>query len=278
MNIFKSKPKLDMRKYPHVSELYNQPIAIENDDVIYDLENHLVNVAMANENYSYDTSTIPTPYTVNTIGVIPIKGILCSSSNYDEMKAGVIGCDIIRGWINEALNDEMMQGIIFSVDCGGGSINGINALAEFIAEQKNNKSMTCFVDGCCASAAYWLMSSLDINITPTSQVGGIGVSFCLKDTSKYYKDQGIEVIQFKTSPYKGQGTDGVPITKEYKDELQKKAMQIGTRFNNVVLKYKQLSNPEQALNGLSYLDEEAIQLGLAQNMVSGIGDLIDTFQ
>lgn len=277
-NLFQQKPKTDLTRYSHIfHELYNQPVAILNDDLITDLEHSLINANYYNEKNNASYENFPMPYTINSIGIIPIKGILLSSCTPEEMGQGATGVDQIRLWIDEAINDSTMQGIIFSVNSGGGSISGINGLAEYIAEKKTVKPMTCFVDGDCCSAAYWIMASIPINLTYTSQAGGIGVSFTIKDESQMYKNMGVEVIQFKSSEYKGQGVSGVAITPQYKEQLQKKAIQIGTRFNNFVTKYRQLKDPETALNGLAFLDEEAISLGLADGIVRDISELTTTF-
>src|SRR5204862_1816690 len=132
--------------------------------------------------------------------------------------------------------------------------------------------MACFVDGDCCSAAYWIMASLPINLTYTSQVGGIGVSLTTKDESQLYKQMGVEVLQYKSSPYK-QTARGLALSDTEKNELQKKAVQLGTRFNNHVTRYRQLTDPETALNGLAFLDEEAVSVGLADGVVKDISEL-----
>ena len=272
-----NKTKIDARRFPHIfRELYNQPIGLDENE-LYELESDLINASLRGEtNGEYVISNIPTPYSYGTIGVIPVCGILVSSCTPDEMSYGLIGCDQIKAWIDEALNDNNMQGVIFNVNSNGGSVDGIYSLANYIAEKRSVKSMVCYANDCC-SAAYWLMSSLNININPTSNIGGIGVSFILQDSSRHFKEQGIDIIQFKSAKFKGQGVEGIPIMDEYKVKLNAKVMQVGSMFTNHVLKYKQLADTEAALDGSSYMGEEAIQLGLAQGLVQNIDDLLTTF-
>lgn len=268
---------IDARRFPHIfGELYNNPIALDENE-LFELENDLVNAAVRGEtNGEYTMSNIPLPYTYGSLGIIPISGIIMSSCSPEEMSCGMIGCDQIKSWLDEALNDNSINGIIFSVDSNGGSINGVHSLAEYIADKRIQKPMVAYANDCC-SAAYWLVASLPINVNLTSNVGGIGVTFCTRDTSKYYREQGIEITQFKSAKFKGQGADGVPIVDEYKEKLNKKTMQIGSLFTNHVLKYKKLTDTEQALDGSSYLGEESISLGLAQGLVKSIDDLLTTF-
>ena len=256
--------------------MYNSPVAIA-DNELQLIEDNLVNAAFSGQTNIEDICcSCPTPYTVGVIGVIPVKGVILSSCSPEEIELDCIGCDLIREWVDEGLNDTSIKGIIYDVDSPGGSI-AVQPLADYIQANRSIKPQIVYCSRQIASAAYWLFASLPIVLTPSSQAGSIDALLTLNDTSKAFEEMGVTVYQFKSSPFKGQGNDGVPLTKDFREEMLRRAILIGSRFRNFVLQNRQITDIETAFNGLTHFDQEAVKLGLADSLVSNIDELVSTF-
>jgi ClpP class serine protease len=271
-SFFDKRPKLDASKFPHVfSELSNTPVSIEQNELnkfLSTLENKVFKGEIDDVTIS---SLLPAPRTeANGVRVIPIYGCLLSSANVFEKLNGCTGCDDIEDWLEEALADETVTAIVFDVSSGGGSVKGIQTLADTIASAKDKKPCAAYVGDVAASAAYYLIASLPIYMRPCAEVGSIDVDLTLQDLSGVYDKAGIRVTHLNTSKFKAQMAGDGPYTEGFIAELQKRVNILAERFRNHILAYRPNVDKEQAFNGLTYLDEDAIDIGLADYIVNSM--------
>jgi ClpP class serine protease len=74
-----------------------------------------------------------------------------------------------------AVNQKHVSQIVLHFDSPGGTVTGIQELAQTIHQLQQVKPISSYVNGLCCSAAYWLASSTPIFIAETAIVGSIGV-------------------------------------------------------------------------------------------------------
>jgi ClpP class serine protease len=274
-DFLKKKPVLDASKFPHVfAELSNVPVSINNNEYLKFVS------ALEDKTFKGEiddveiSSLLPQPYTTDGgIRVIPIQGCLLSSATIFEKLSGCVGCDDIRKWYDEALVADNVTGIVFDCSSGGGSVKGIQVLAEHIAANKDKKPTCAYVGDVAASACYYLIASLPIYIRPCGEVGSIDMVMTLEDLSEMYSKAGIKVTRLTTSQFKGEIAGDGPFSEEFISELQKRVNTLAERFRNHVSAYRPNVNREAAFNGMDYLDEEAIRYGLADYLVNDISEI-----
>lgn len=129
------------------------------------------------------------------IAHIPIVGEL---SEQPAMSAALFGVEqttfgSIIDNINKAENDPMVEKVIFEIDSPGGTVHGTDQTAMAIRAMK--KPTESHVHNMAASASFWLAAQTGkiIAMTPTVEVGSIGIAAEIIDTSEADKQAGIKI-------------------------------------------------------------------------------------
>jgi HK97 family phage major capsid protein len=120
-----------------------------------------------------------------------------------------------------AVNDPAVSAIVIDIDSPGGSIAGVPELAKKILDARGTKPVVAVCNALMASAAYWIGSAADeIAVTPSGEVGSIGV-FCIhEDWSEAAADAGVKFTIVKAGKYKAEGNPWEPLSDEAKAALQ----------------------------------------------------------
>lgn len=153
--------------------------------------------------------------------VIPIYGVILPRASMFAEMSGATSVEQIRADFRSAIADEDVDRIIFDVDSPGGSVEGIEELADEIRGARGQKPMTAVADYLMASAAYWLGSQADeIIASPSSMVGSIGVYAVHEDWSGAYDQLGIKPTLIKAGKYKAEGIDIEPLGDDARGHMQ----------------------------------------------------------
>jgi capsid assembly protease len=165
------------------------------------------------------------------VATIPVSGTLMKSV---PMLARLFGLqcssyqDISRA-ISSAAADQSVNRIVLAFDSPGGSVNGVQSLADKIASTA--KPVQAHVDGMCCSAAYWLASqAAEITATRGSRIGSIGAYVVLHDSSQAAAASGLKVHVIASGKNKGAGIPGAPITDEQLAEFRRGIDDIAATF------------------------------------------------
>jgi ClpP class serine protease len=130
----------------------------------------------------------------NGVAIILIKGQLRETP---EVCASLFGAeqtlysDIIES-INHADENINVNKIILDIDSPGGTVSGLDLAAMAIRNTKT--PIHAYIHNLGASAAYWLASQADTitAVSPTSEIGSIGVAAEIIDRSKQDENRGIK--------------------------------------------------------------------------------------
>jgi ClpP class serine protease len=115
--------------------------------------------------------------------VISINGALFPKPNIFTLLGFGTSLSSIQDQLHEAEKSPSIKKIILNFDSSGGSVTGINELANSI--KSIQKSTTAYVTGSAASAAFWLASACDeIVCDATAMVGSIGIVGIFKKNSQ----------------------------------------------------------------------------------------------
>lgn len=164
--------------------------------------------------------------------VIPVTGPLLERRDpVMEYYFGATSYELIRAQVREAMGDSRIRSVIFDVDSPGGMATGLQEITDEIYAFRGRKPMTAIANTMMGSAALHLASAADeIVASPSSLVGSVGTMMVLTDISGMAEQQGIKVHVIATSPHKGEGVPGAPVTDETLTHLHDLAMNYHRSF------------------------------------------------
>jgi signal peptide peptidase SppA len=185
----------------------------------------------------------PAARAAGRVQIIPIFGILSHRMNLMSQVSGGTSTEQLGAQLRQALNDPGVGAIVFDVDSPGGSVQGMEELAGAIfAAREGGKPIVAVANATCASAAYWLASqATEVVVTPSGQVGSIGVLAIHEDLSKQAEMLGVKVTYVGSAPFKAEGQPFTPLTDEARADLQRKVDQYHAAFRDAVARGRSVS-------------------------------------
>jgi len=151
------------------------------------------------------------------VAIIPVTGVIAQHSRMVNQVSTSSGtsCEAIGNMLDAALADPDCTAIVFDVDSPGGSVFGVQELASKIMSARGKKPMIAVANSQMASAAYWIGCAADeLWVTPSGEVGSIGV-FCVHmDASEAYAKEGLKPTIIKAGDNKAEGNPYEPLSKD----------------------------------------------------------------
>ena len=135
-------------------------------------------------------------------------------------------------WFDGAKADESIGAIVIDINSPGGSVYGVQELSEKIYKARGNKPIIAVVNSLMASAAYHIGSSADeIVITPSGDVGSIGVFTVHTDLSEAAQKAGIKHTIIRAGEHKIESNPVEPLSEDAQFYIQK---QVNDRYDLLV--------------------------------------------
>jgi signal peptide peptidase SppA len=161
------------------------------------------------------------------IVVIPVQGVL-SKDGPDWMGTSY---DSITDAAEKAAADPSVKRIVLAVDSPGGEVTGLPETAAVLAQVAKVKPVSAMVDGVAASAAYWLTSQAsDVTLTPSGEVGSVGVRMMHADIGKMLENEGIKVTELYSGNFKTEWSPFKPLSEEAIGDMQERLAAAHTEF------------------------------------------------
>jgi signal peptide peptidase SppA len=179
--------------------------------------------------------TAAKPYQKGTgaskIAIIPIQGVLTKDgpawlgNSYESIVDAA----------EKAAADTSVRRIVLSVDSPGGEVTGLPETAAVLAQVARVKPVSAMVDGMAASAAYWLTSQANhISLTPSGEVGSVGVRMMHEDISKMLEDSGIKITELYSGNFKTEWSPFKPLSEDAIGDMQTRLDEAHTEFLNAI--------------------------------------------
>lgn len=276
--------------YPHlVAEFYSRAWAVRKETLI--AMRQLVDLRAAGEtlseaqikerissaSYAGPRQRVNAP---GNVALIPIVGVISHRMNMMSNVSGGTSIEKLTAQFRQALNDPNTKAIVFDVDSPGGSVDGVQELAEEIYQGRKKKPSVAIARTQAASAAYWLAASAgELVITPSGSVGSIGVYAAHQDISKALEQEGVNVTLISAGKYKTEGNPFGPLEEEARAAMQSKVDDYYAAFVKDVAtgrKASQASVREGYGQGRMLLAADAVKENLADR-VATIDDVLASF-
>ena len=127
----------------------------------------------------------------------------------------------VRASVRRALADPSVRTIDLLVDSPGGSVLGLPETAEVIFQANKVKPVNARVVGIAASAAYWLASQAStITLTPSGEVGSVGVLDIHADISKALENAGVKLTAVTAGEHKVERAPFTPLSDDARAHMQ----------------------------------------------------------
>jgi len=195
-------------------QLYGKPWAVDPEyhrRMCAIVESHVSGAAAPFEMDDLQETRSPTgSLVIDGIAYINIQGPIFPKASLLEKMCGAIGLQDIEAQLEHAARSGDVEGVMMIIDSPGGAVTMVPEVAAKIRDFE--KPIMSYVEGDCASAAYWLACSQPIYALGSGSVGSIGVYLTIYDQSAAYEMNGIKTIQVTTGPVKGMGVPGTEIT------------------------------------------------------------------
>jgi ClpP class serine protease len=194
-----------------------------------------------------------------------------------ETMCGGCDYDTLAAVIEDALQQPDVKAIVIAMDSPGGT--AVGAAETFARIQairaKTGKEVWAFCDTKACSAMYYLAAACDgIVCTVTASLGCVGSMLTIEDRSGQLAAQGVRRLTIKSASMKDIGNPDRPPTPGEISELQQRIDFLGALFKRDVLAGRGEVNPEVFAKGLTYFGDDAVKMGLADEVVPSIEDFV----
>nr|WP_305908476.1 S49 family peptidase [Methylomarinum sp. Ch1-1]MDP4521312.1 S49 family peptidase [Methylomarinum sp. Ch1-1] len=192
--------------------------------------------------------------------IIQVDGVLFPKSNILTFFGFGTALSDIQALMTQAASDPQVKKIVLNFSSPGGSVTGVNELANAIKAM--NKPTVAYVSGMAASAAYWLAAACDeIVIDATATLGSIGVVGIYSAKSK----REIEIVS-SNAPHKRPDLEtdaGRSVAQSHVDALE-------SVFVSALSQLRPSLSQDRikALGGDVRVGANAVQAGLADGLGS----------
>jgi len=235
------------------------PHAMEDSDVLY------LDRAAAGPPYQMAGST----------AIIPVMGTISKRMGMLSEFSGGMSIERFTQAFRAALSDSSVTNIVLQIDSPGGSIYGVQEVAQEIYDARGQKNLFAIADDLAASAAYWIGSAVsELWVTPSGEVGSIGVVMMHVDYSKAMEAGGVKVTYVHAGDNKVEGNPYQALGEEALSFMQQRVGEYYDKFISAVSRGRNTTSANVNKNfgqGRVFGAEQAKSLG----MVDRIGTIDD---
>jgi len=214
------------------------------------------------------------PYTIRDgVAVISVAGTITKKDSFYSWLFGGASVPRMIEAIRAASGDGAARAVLLSLDSPGGTIFGLDSVAEAIHLCRERKPVLAYAEGMMASAAYWIGSAAQkIIAEKTSPVGSIGVLMIHYDYSEQDRQYGLKRTYLAAGKYKALGNDAEPLSSEARTMYDAQLGHYYKLFIETVAKNRgvdPLMVLEKMADGRLFIGSQALEAGL----IDKIGNL-----
>ena len=165
------------------------------------------------------------PKSSGAVAVVPLHGIISHHIRQVQDISGPGGTSVegFRKTLRAALSADEVGSVVIDIDSPGGSVEGVQELADEILSLRGDKPIVAVANALAASAAFWIGAAADeFSVIPSGQVGSIGVFAAHEDISQRLEDEGVKVTLVHAGKHKVEGNPFQPLGEEAEAHIQER--------------------------------------------------------
>jgi HK97 family phage prohead protease len=212
------------------------------------------------------------------VAVLPLYGAIVPRADLFTEISGGTSIESFQADFRDALSSKDVQAIMLDIDSPGGQSDLVPELATEIRAARSTKPVFAVANTWAASAAYWIGSAAtELIVTPSGQVGSIGVYSAHDDISAAQEKLGVKTTIVSAGKYKVEKNPFEPLSEEAKADMQAGVDETYAMFLKAVAKGRDtdVSNVRENFGqGRMVRPGEALKRG----MVDGIATFDETLK
>lgn len=155
------------------------------------------------------------------VAVIPLQGVITPKGSFSFFGPSSSGLGQFRQSLREAVNSDEISAIVLNVDSPGGRVDLVPETAADVRAAREVKPVIAVANTMIGSAAYWIASqATELVVSPSGDVGSIGVFIVHEEFSKWDERVGIKSTLIKAGRYKAEGNPYEPLSEEAEAHFQ----------------------------------------------------------
>ncbi len=215
-------------------------------------------------------ATRPSERTLGSVAVLPLFGTIVPRANLFTNASGATSAETFGKRFDELINDPSVGAIILDIDSPGGQVSGIEEVSKKIFEARGRKPVVAVANHLAASAAYWIATAADeLVVTPSGEVGSVGVFAAHEDLSESMAKEGVKVTMISEGKYKTEGNPYEPLSEEAKAAIQERVSEVYDTFVKAVARNRGVK-PADVRDGFGegrvVGAKKAVQIGMADRV------------
>jgi HK97 family phage major capsid protein/HK97 family phage prohead protease len=208
------------------------------------------------------------------IAVIQISGPIVPHATMMSDLSGAASIADLQTQFRDALSSADVAAILFNIDSPGGSVDLVPEFAAEILAARGKKPIVALANTFAASAAYWIASATDeIVVSPSAEVGSIGVWTAHEDISAAEEKLGVKTTLVSAGKYKVEGNPYEPLSEAAQTEMQAKVDAYYQMFVDAVARGRDTTS-EAVRSGYG----EGRTLMAAAAVKAGMADRVATYE
>lgn len=171
------------------------------------------------------------------VAVLSLHGPIVPRASFFTKTSGLTSVEEFQSSFRAALADEAVRAILLDINSPGGDSSLIPELSAEILAARGTKPIVAVANTWAASAAYHIAVGADeIVVTPSGEVGSIGVWTAHEDVSAKQEKDGVKTTLVSAGKYKTERNPFEPLTDEAKSYMQEQVDETYATFLSDVAK------------------------------------------
>lgn len=209
---------------------------------------------------------------VGSVAVLPLRGTLIPRADLMTEMSGGTSLERWTAAFRQAVADPGVSAIVLDVDSPGGSVFGVQEAADVVYKARGGKPVAAVANSLMASAAYWIGVAADeLVVTPSGEVGSIGVFGAHEDMSQALQQAGVTVSLISAGKFKTEGNPFEPLSADARDAMQSRVNDYYQAFTQAVARGRN-TNVAAVRAGFG----EGRVVGARQAVTLGMADAVGT--
>jgi ClpP class serine protease len=188
------------------------------------------------------------------IAVQPVCGVMAAGASRIAECCGMFNTERIGRACREVAADAQMQVMILAFESPGGYTAGVEeaaAAVQALPAMRKGLAVIGYTARLCASAAEWVSFACERHYAaPSATLGSIGIIASITDSSRAFREAGLERFVATDGKYKDMGMPGVPVRDEHKAFLTAGVMETSAAFKGYLRSRRGIT--DEAMQGQTF--------------------------